>query len=119
MAGCRSMIAAAFMLALATAPALAANEGQADPGLLLGALDTYPSEAAAVRACRQDRVVWADRYSGFFYDRGDAKYGATPDGSYACLSGAKQARYWSTDPREAMDGHPGRNFPFDRLFFGS
>jgi len=113
------MTVGAVMLACASGRGLAANDGQADLGLLLGALTIYPSEAAAGRACHSDRVVWADRFAGFFYDSHDPKYGATKDGGYACQSDAQRARYWSTDPRDAMEGHPGRSFPFDRLFFGS
>ena len=113
------MMAGAVVLACVSGPGRAANDGQADEALLLGAVTTYPTEAAAGRACTSDRVVWADRFSGFFYDSHDPKYGATKDGDYACRSAAKQARYWSTDPRDGMDGHPGRSFPFDRLFTGS
>ncbi len=107
------------ILALTAAAARAANDGRADPDLLIGALRTYPSVDEARRACGPTGVVWADRYSGYFYNRSEAKYGATNDGSYACEPEARTAKYWSTDPRDGMDGHPGRTFPFDPLVFGS
>ena len=102
-----------------TPSAWATNDGRADPDLLIGALETYLSAQTAQRACRDDKVVWADRYTGFYYESNEAKYGATEDGNYACESNAKKAHYWSTDPRGSMDGHPGRTFPFDPIYYGS
>lgn len=107
------------LVVLTAVGAHAANDGRADPDLLIGRLTTYPSADVAERACHGDQVVWADRYSGYYYGRGEAKYNATPDGSYACKAGARTAKYWSTDPRDGMDGHPGRTFPFEPLVFGS
>lgn len=113
------MAVCALVLGCAPAGAWAANDGRADPDLLLGELNTYSDHDAAERACGVGQVVWADRFAGFFYGSREPKYGATDDGSYACRSDAQKARYWSTDPRDGMEGHPGRTFPFERLFFGS
>lgn len=112
-------IVSLWLLVYSVTGAWAANDGRPDPDLLIDELMTYPSVEAAQRACRNDGVVWADRYAGFYYESREAKFGATQDGSYACASAAKKARYWSTDPRASMDGHPGRTFPFDPIPFGS
>lgn len=108
-----------WLLVQSCASAWAVNDGRADPDLLIDGLDTYSSVEAARHACRDAKVVWADRFTGFYYESGEAKFGATPDGSYACEADARKARYWSTDPRASMDGHPGRKFPFDPIFYGS
>lgn len=102
-----------------TSGAWATNDGRADPDLLIDGLDTYPSAELAERACHDDKVVWADRYTGFYYESPELNYGTTRDGSYACESGARRARYWSTDPRKSMEGHPGRTFPFEPIYLGS
>lgn len=99
--------------------ASAANDGRADPDLLIDELTTYPSADVVQRACGGAKVVWADRYSGFYYDSHELKYGTTHDGSYAGEADAKKARYWNTDPRGSMDGHTGRMFPFDPIYVGS
>ena len=108
-----------WLLLCAPAVAWAANDGRADPDLLIDALTTYPSADTAQRACGDGKVVWVDRYSGFYYDSHEPRYGVTHDGNYACEADAKQARYWSTDPRGSMDGHAGRTFPFDPIYIGS
>lgn len=109
----------AVILGFGPLAARASNDGRADSSLLLGELKTYSTRDAAERACREGLVVWADRYTGFYYESREPKYGATNNGSYTCHSDARKSGYWSTDPRAGMDGHPGRIFPFDRLFFGS
>lgn len=113
------MTVCAVILVCSPCGARASNDGKADRSLLLGELKTYSSRDIAERACRDSLVVWADRYTGFYYDNREPKYGATSDGSYSCQADARKSGYWSTDPRDGMDGHPGRNFPFDRLSFGS
>ena len=115
----RFVNALAFGLALLTVPAHAENSGAADPGLLLGAIRTFGAEDAARLACGRDAVVWADRYEGFAYGPGEAKYGKTAAGSYACRQDAATGNYWDTDPRSSMTGHPGRSFPFTPVFVGS
>jgi hypothetical protein len=110
---------AAWLTSAAAAPAAAANDGQAAPDLLLGPVPTYPTEAEARSACGKDAVVWADRYAGYYYLPGEAKFGATPDGAYACKKTAAQANYWDTDPRGSMSGQPGRVFPYRPLYVGS
>ncbi len=118
--GSRQVVLGALGLLIAgSAAAVAANDGRADPDLLIDALNTYASADAARQACRDAKIVWADRYTGFYYEDGEAKFGRTPDGSYACEPDARTARYWSTDPRHSMDGHPGRRFPFDPIYLGS
>ena len=111
--------ALAFVALLLAVPARAENSGAADPGLLLGAIPTFGAEDAARLACGRDAVVWADRYEGFAYRPGEAKYGKTPAGSYACRQDAAAGNYWDTDPRSSMTGHPGRSFPFTPVFVGS
>ncbi len=115
----RFVNALAFGLALLTIPARAENSGVPDPGLLLGMIRTFGAEDAARLACGRDAVVWADRYEGFAYGPGEAKYGKTAAGSYACRQDAAAGNYWDTDPRSSMTGHPGRSFPFTPVFVGS
>lgn len=109
----------ALVALLPAAPARAENSGAADPGLLLGAIRTFGAEDAARLACGRDAVVWADRYEGFAYGPGEAKYGNTAAGSYACQQDAAGGNYWDTDPRSRTAGRPGRSFPFTPVFVGS
>lgn len=109
----------AAILASPSGAALASNDERANPGLLLSGLRTYVGRDAAERQCRDSLVVWADRFTSFYYERSEPKYRATYDGSYTCQSDARKSGYWSAGPRGGMEVHPGRTFPFDRLFFGS
>jgi hypothetical protein len=91
-------------------PALA---GDADSGkfeIPLGDIPQFHDEASALRACKPDHVVWADRKNGFYYPKFFSDYGKTAHGVYTCFKQAKDADYWSLTP--ASDGgHKGREFP--------
>ncbi len=116
---CAVILLSSWLIVQPFSSAWAVNDGRPDPDLLIDGLDTYPSAEAAKRACHDAKVVWADRFTGFYYESGETKFAATPNGSYACEPDVRKARYWSTDPRASMDGHPGRTFPFDPIFYGS
>jgi len=91
----------------------AQNSGAADPDLLLGAITTFPTENAAQAGCGKDTVVWAERYGGYYYRRGEAGYGTKALGAFACLHNAWEGNYWDTSPMSIMGpSHPGRNFPY-------
>ena len=86
------------------------NSGMPDPDLLLGQLQTYASEPAARSACGAGNVVWAERYAGYYYNPGEARYGTSSPGAFACQEDAAQANYWDSDPMAAVMGYHGKSF---------
>jgi hypothetical protein len=86
------------------------NSGEPDPHFLLGPLTTYGSEDAAIRACGQGQVVWAERYSGFYYLPREKQYGVARQGAFACMKEASDANYWGTDPIAGIRAHRGKSF---------
>lgn len=106
-------------LVLFASVARAANTGTADPALLLDAIPTYGTEPEARAACGKDKVVWADRYVGYYYLPGEKQFATTRDGAFSCQQAAVKGKYWDTNPLSSMSGHPGRNFPYQPLYVGS
>jgi len=90
--------------------ALAGNMGEPDPGLMLGPLQTYATEPAARAACGDGHVVWAERYAGYFYKPGEARFGVAAPGAYACAKDAAGANYWDSDPMAGVMGYHGKSF---------
>ena len=73
------MVAAATgILLLSRAALLSASEP----------LDTFDSEAAALKHCGKDGVVWLDVPSHSFWSRGQKGYGRGKTGSYTCRKDA-------------------------------
>ncbi len=99
------------VLAAALLVAAAANSGDADEALMLGRLPTYGTEREAEAACGRDAVVWAERYAGYYFGRGEAQYGSAPFGAYACRKDAAAANYWDTDPIGGVTTWHGKSFP--------
>jgi hypothetical protein len=52
---------------------------------------TYPTEAAAKRACPHDIVVWLNTRTGFYHYKGQKWYGTTTVGAYVCKAEADMA----------------------------
>lgn len=100
---------AAFLLVVPLS-ALAGNPGDPDPALMLGPLQTYTTEQAARAACGEGQVVWAERYAGYFYKPGEARYGTADPGAYACAKDAAGANYWDSDPMTGVMGYHGKSF---------
>ncbi len=109
----------AVCLVLFASVARAANTGTADPALLLDAIPTYGTEPEARAACGKDKVVWADRYVGYYYLPGEKQFATTQNGAFSCQQAAAKGNYWDTNPLSSMSGHPGRNFPYQPLYVGS
>jgi hypothetical protein len=72
------VVAAAGLLLLSHAALLSASEP----------LDTYDSEAAALKHCGKDAVVWLDVPSHTFWSRGQKGYGHSKSGTYTCRKDA-------------------------------
>lgn len=56
-------------------------------------LTPFRYEAQAQRHCPHDRVVWLDFRKGVYYARGQRRYGQGFDGSFVCLSEARDSHY--------------------------
>ncbi|MCK1396389.1 hypothetical protein IVB29_37315 [Bradyrhizobium sp. 1] len=74
-------------IALAAAMLLGAGEVSATP------LTPFRYEAQAQRHCPRDQVVWLDFRKGVYYSRGQRRYGQGFDGSFVCLSEARDSHY--------------------------
>lgn len=74
-------------LAAALVVGAGATEASATP------LTPFRYEAQAQRHCPHDRVVWLDFRKGVYYARGQKRYGQGFDGSFVCLSEARDSRY--------------------------
>ncbi len=70
--------AAAGLLLLSRAALLWASEP----------LDTFDSEAAALKHCGRDAVVWLDVPSHTFWSKGQKGYGRSTNGSFTCRKDA-------------------------------
>ncbi len=99
-----------FLAVSAIAQTIGGNSGAPDTHFMLGPLTTYDSERAAINACGQGQVVWAERYSGFYYLPREKEYGVARQGAYACMSEASDANYWGTDPIAGIRAHHGKSF---------
>jgi hypothetical protein len=51
-------------------------------------LDTFDTEAAALKHCGKDTVVWLDVPTHTFWSKGQNGYGASKSGSYTCRKDA-------------------------------
>lgn len=91
----------------------ASEAASSNEEIKLGVIPRFASEAAALKACAPDGVVWADDKSGFFYPKFHPDYGRTEHGTYTCYGQAKEADYWSLTP-SPEEGRRGREFP---MFF--
>jgi len=56
-------------------------------------LTPFRDEAQAQRHCPQDQVVWLDFRKGVYYGKRQKRYGQGFDGSYVCLSEARDSFY--------------------------
>ncbi len=56
-------------------------------------LTPFRYEAQAQRHCPHDRVVWLDFRKGVYYRKGQKRYGQGFDGSFVCLSEARDGFY--------------------------
>jgi len=56
-------------------------------------LTPFRYEAQAQRHCPHDRVVWLDFRKGIYYGKGQKRYGQGFDGSFVCLSEARDSLY--------------------------
>ena len=56
-------------------------------------LTPFRYEAQAHRYCPGDQVVWLDFRKGVYYRRGQKLYGQGFDGSFVCLTEARDSRY--------------------------
>ncbi|RXH41229.1 hypothetical protein XH94_08540 [Bradyrhizobium zhanjiangense] len=56
-------------------------------------LTPFRYEAQAQRHCPHDQVVWLDFKKGVYYTRGQKRYRQGFDGSFVCLSEARDGRY--------------------------
>ncbi|AMA58181.1 hypothetical protein [Bradyrhizobium sp. CCGE-LA001] len=56
-------------------------------------LTPFRYEAQAQRHCPHDQVVWLDFRKGIYYTRSQRRYRQGLDGSFVCLSEARDARY--------------------------
>lgn len=56
-------------------------------------LTPFRYEAQAQRYCPRDRVVWLDFRKGLYYGKGQKQYGQGFDGSFVCLSEARDSFY--------------------------
>ena len=75
------MIAAVMMLAAGAA------QVSATP------LTPFRYEAQAQRHCPGDKVVWLDFRKGVYYRKGQKLYGQGFDGSFVCLTEARDSLY--------------------------
>ncbi|MDN5002196.1 hypothetical protein QY048_15030 [Bradyrhizobium sp. WYCCWR 12677] len=56
-------------------------------------LTPFRYEAQAQRHCPGDKVVWLDFRKGVYYRKGQKLYAQGFDGSFVCLSEARDSRY--------------------------
>ena len=56
-------------------------------------LTPFRYEAQAQRHCPHDRVVWLDFRKGVYYRKGQKLYGQGFDGSFVCLTEARDSLY--------------------------
>ena len=56
-------------------------------------LTPFRYEAQAQRHCPHDQVVWLDFRKGVYYGKGRKRYGQGFDGSFVCLSEARDNLY--------------------------
>ena len=56
-------------------------------------LTPFRYEAQAQRHCPHDRVVWLDFSKGVYYGKSQKRYGQGFDGSFVCLSEARDSLY--------------------------
>jgi hypothetical protein len=70
--------AAAGLLLLSRATLLCASEP----------LDTFDTEAAALKHCGHDAIVWLDVPSHTFWSKGQKGYGRSKNGSFTCRKDA-------------------------------
>ncbi|WP_407112161.1 hypothetical protein [Bradyrhizobium sp. LMG 9283] len=56
-------------------------------------LTPFRYEAQAQRHCPHDRVVWLDFRKGVYYRKGQKRYSQGFDGSFVCLSEARDSLY--------------------------
>jgi hypothetical protein len=75
------VIAAAMMMAAGTARVSATP------------LTPFRYEAQAQRHCPGDKVVWLDFRKGVYYRKGQKLYGQGFDGSFVCLTEARDSLY--------------------------
>ncbi|SFO15769.1 hypothetical protein SAMN05216330_10219 [Bradyrhizobium sp. Ghvi] len=77
----------------------------ASAGIVLGAgapkvsatpLTPFRYEAQAQRHCPGDKVVWLDFRKGVYYRKGQKLYAQGFDGSFVCLSEARDSLYRSS-----------------------
>ena len=59
-------------------------------------LTPFRDEAQAQRHCPGDKVVWLDFRKGVYYRKGQKLYGQGFDGSFVCLSEARDSLYRSS-----------------------
>ena len=74
-------------IALAAAMMLGAGEVAGTP------LTPFRYEAQAQRHCPHDQVVWLDFRKGVYYGKAQKRYGQGFDGSFVCLSEARDSLY--------------------------
>ena len=74
-------------LSVAILLGVAATEVSATP------LTPFRYEAQAQRHCPGDKVVWLDFRKGVYYRKGQKLYGQGFDGSFVCLSEARDSLY--------------------------
>lgn len=87
-------------------PAMAGNSGEPDPGLVLGPLQTYVTEPAARAACGEGQVVWAERYAGYFYKPGEARFGSAAPGGICLREGRRRRELLGQRPHGRCHGLP-------------
>lgn len=56
-------------------------------------LTPFRYEAQAQRHCPHDQVVWLDFRKGVYYRKGQKRYGQGFEGSFVCLSEARDSLY--------------------------
>jgi len=56
-------------------------------------LTPFRYEAQAQRHCPHDRVVWLDFSKGVYYGKSQKRYGQGFEGSFVCLSEARDSLY--------------------------
>ena len=76
-----------FRIACVAAMMLGAGQAAATP------LTPFRYEAQAQRHCPRDQVVWLDFKKGFYYARGQKRYGQGFDGSFVCRGEARDSHY--------------------------
>ena len=77
-------------LSVAIILGVAATEVSATP------LTPFRYEAQAQRHCPGDKVVWLDFRKGVYYRKGQKLYGQGFDGSFVCLTEARDSLYRSS-----------------------